>query len=160
MRRNPRFLWLLTGLFALLPICNGCALKGDPVPPKIKLPTAINDLRVESLREGILLAWSVDPLEKIGTFRILRTEPVPGIVACPGCPQEYRPLRTIPLTDTGLRSEEGKKYYYIDWDVRDGYFYSYRIALCDKSERCGALSNEAGLIHGKEIPELMRINAK
>jgi hypothetical protein len=147
MRRNPRSLWLWTEIFALLLICIGCGLKTDPVPPKIKLPAAIIDLTVESSREGIVLAWSLDPLEKIGTFRILRTEPVPGVVACPGCPQEYRPLRTIPLTDTGLRSEEGRKFYYIDWDVRAGFFYSYRIAVCDKSGRCGEVSNEAGLIH-------------
>jgi hypothetical protein len=147
MKRNPRFRRLWIGLIALLLICTGCGLKSDPVPPKIKLPAAITDLSVESSREGILLAWSLDPLEKIGAFRILRTEPVPGIVACPGCPQEYRPSGTIPLTDPGLRSEEGRKFYYVDSDVRAGYFYSYRIAVCDKSGRCGPVSNEAGLIH-------------
>ncbi len=144
MRCNSRFLTFWTGLVALLLIYTGCGLKSDPIPPKIKLPAAITDLSVESSREGILLAWSIDPREKIGTFRIFRTEPVPGIVACPGCPQDYRPLRTIPLTDAGLRSEEGKKFYYVDGDVRAGFFYSYRIAVCDRSEHCGAASNEAG----------------
>jgi hypothetical protein len=138
-------LWI--GLVALLPICNGCGLKGDPIPPKIKLPAAITDLTVESSREGILLAWSLDPREKIGAFQLLRTDPVRESEACPGCPQSYRPLRSIPLTDTGLRSEAGKTFYYVDWDVRTGYFYSYRIAVCDRSGRCGPVSNEAGVIH-------------
>ena len=147
MRRNLPVLWLWIGLFALLLICTGCGLKTDPVPPMIKLPAAITDLTADSTREGILLAWSLDPREKIGAFRLLRSEPVLGSVACPGCPQEYRPIRTIPVTDIGLRSEEGTKFYYVDWDVRAGYFYSYRVAVCDRSDRCGAVSNEAGLIH-------------
>jgi len=135
------------GLVAPLLLCTGCGLKSDPIHPKIKLPAAVADLTVESLREGILLAWSVDPLDKIGSFRLLRSEPVRGSDACPGCPQTYLPLRAIPLTDAGLRSERGKKFYYIDWDVSSGFFYSYRIAACDRSGRCGALSNEAGAIH-------------
>lgn len=147
MRRNPWFLWLCTGLFALLLICAGCGLKGDPIPPKIKLPAAIADLSVSSSREGILLTWSLDPLEKIGTFQLLRSDPVLGDEACPGCPQNHRPLRTIPVADTGLRSERERKFSYVDWDVRAGYFYSYRIVMCDRTGLCGAASNEAGLIH-------------
>lgn len=147
MRRNPRFLRLWAGIFALPLIFAGCGLKGDPIPPKIKLPAAIADLSVESSREGVSLAWSIDPLQRVGAFQLLRSAPVRGNEACPGCPQEYRPLRAIPLSDIGLRSEEGKKFYYVDGDVRPGYFYSYRIAVCDKSGRCGALSNEAGAIH-------------
>ena len=147
MRRNPWFLWLWTGLFTLLLICTGCGLKGDPIPPKIKLPAAIADLSVSSSREGVLLTWSLDPLEKIGTFQLLRSDPVLGNEACPGCPQNYRPLRTIPVANTGLRSEGERKFSYVDWDVRAGYFYSYRIVVCDRTGRCGAASNEAGLIH-------------
>lgn len=145
--RTARFRWLWIGLIALLPLYGGCGLKSDPIPPRIKPPAAIADLTVESSREGILLSWSVDPRERIGTFRLLRTEPVRQSEACPGCPQEYRPIRTIPLTDAGLRSEEGKKFYYVDWDVRAGFFYSYRIAVCDRSGSCGPVSNEAGVIH-------------
>jgi hypothetical protein len=147
MRRNPRFLRSCIGLITLLLISTGCGLKTDPAPPKIKLPAAITDLSVDSSREGILLAWSLDPREKIGSFRVLRSEPVRASEACPGCLQVYRPLRTIPLTDTGLRSEGGKKFYYVDWDVSTGYFYSYQIAVCDRSGRCGPVSNEAGLIY-------------
>jgi hypothetical protein len=147
MRLKPWFLWLWTGLFALLLICTGCGLKSDPIPPKIKPPATIADLSVSSSREGVLLTWSLDPLEKVGTFQLLRSDPVLGSEACPGCPQDYRPLRTIPVADTGMRSERERKFSYVDWDVRAGYFYSYKIMVCDRTGRCGAVSNEAGLIH-------------
>jgi hypothetical protein len=147
MRRNPWFLWLWMGLFTLPLICAGCGLKGDPIPPKIKLPAAIADLSVASSREGILLTWSLDPLEKINTFQLLRSETVQGSEACPGCPQDYRRFRTIPAADAGLRREGERNFLYVDRDVSAGHFYSYRIVVCDRVGHCGAASNAAGLIH-------------
>lgn len=143
---TTRFRRLWIALVALLPMYGGCGLKSDPIPPRMKTPAAIADLTVESSRLGVLLSWSVDPRESMGAIRILRTEPVRQSEACPGCPQEYRPLRTVPFADPGLRSEAGRKFYYVDWDVAAGNFYSYRIAVCDRSGSCGAASNEAGLV--------------
>jgi hypothetical protein len=135
------------GLFTLPLICAGCGLKGDPIPPKIVLPAAIADLSVASSREGILLTWSFsDALEKIGAFQIFRSETVRGSEACPGCPQDYRRFRTIPA-DTSLQRERENKFSYVDWEVRAGHFYSYRIVVCNRAGHCGAGSNEAGLIH-------------
>ena len=94
MRRDRLFYPLLAGLFVLLLLSAGCGKKGDPIPPRIKLPATIADLSVVSVKEGILLAWSLpDPLGRIGSFKLRRSETVEGSEACPGCPQEYRPLR-------------------------------------------------------------------
>ena len=151
MRRNPWFLRLWMGLFTLILISTGCGLKGDPVPSKIKLPAAIADLSAASSREGIFLRWSLtDPLEKIGTFQLLRSETVRGSEACPECPQDYRRFKTIPAADASLRREGERKFSYVDGDVRAGHFYSYRIVVCDRARYwgyCSAASNAAGLIH-------------
>ena len=148
MRLNPRFFSLWMSLFTLILISAGCGLKGDPVPSKIIPPAAIADLNAASSQEGVLLGWSLtDPLEKIGTFQLLRSETVRGSEACPECPQDYRRFKTIPVADTGLRRVGERKFSYTDGDVHAGHFYSYRMVVCDKKGHCGTGSNAAGVIH-------------
>ena len=148
MRRHRLFYPLLTGLLVLLLLSSGCGRKGDPIPPRVKLPAAIADLSAVSTKEGILLTWSLTgPLGQIGSFRFLRSETVEGSEACPGCPQEYRPLRTVAMTDDRLRREGERMFSYIDVEVSEGHYYSYRLVVCDPAGFCGAESNAAGLIH-------------
>jgi len=70
-----------------------------------------------------------------------------GEEACPGCPQDYRPFREVTPADGRLRREGATGFRYTDTDVKGGSFYSYRIAVCDRSDSCGEASNEAGTIH-------------
>jgi hypothetical protein len=148
MRRCRLFHPVLAGFFVLLLLSVGCGKKGDPIPPRVKLPATILDLSIVSAEEGILLAWSLPgPLEPIGSFKLLRSETVEGSEACPGCPQEYRPLRTVAMTDDRLRREEERKFTYVDGDVRVDHYYSYRLVVCNPAGLCGAESNPAGLIH-------------
>ena len=139
---------MMAGLLILLVPWIGCGKKGDPIPRQIKPPQAIADLNAVSRGKGILLAWSLpDPPEKIGSFKLVRSETVEGSEACPGCPQDYKPLRTLALTDDRLQRGEERKFSYVDWEVSVGHFYSYRIVVCDVSGFCGAESNAAGAIH-------------
>lgn len=148
MKVNPRYLLLWMSLCTLILILTGCGLKGDPIPPRIKPPAAINDLSAATSRGGILLGWALtDPLEKIGVFQILRSETVRGTEACPECPQDYKRHKTIPVADPTLRRDGEKKFSYNDADVDAGHFYSYRIVVCDRTGICSAPSNAAGLIH-------------
>jgi hypothetical protein len=128
-------------------IFAGCGKKGDPIPPRMKLPIAA-DLTATSLPEGISLGWSLAlSAEGIGGFKILRSATNQGTEACPGCPQDYRPFKEVALTDGRLRREGATGFRYTDTDVRNGSFYSYRIAVCDRAGYCGESSNEAGTIH-------------
>ena len=148
MSRNRLLFCLLAGLSLLILISEGCGKKGDPIPPQIKLPAAIVDLRVASIGKAIALSWSLTgPLERIGAFTLLRSVTTEGSEACPGCPQDYRPFGTLAIADNRLQREAEKGFRYIDTDVSEGHFYSYRVVVCDRAGLCGKESNTAGLIH-------------
>jgi hypothetical protein len=147
MRQNRPFLWLLTGFMMLLLICAGCGKKGDPMPLRITMPT-ITDLGARSLREGIVLGWSlIGSTDSIDGFKIFRSETSEPSRVCPGCPQDYRPFGTVTLADDRLKREGEKRFRYVDTDVRAGGFYSYRIAVCSRAGYCGKESNASGVIH-------------
>jgi hypothetical protein len=146
MRRSRLFSLFGAGLIVMILIIAGCGKKGDPIPPRVKLPI-IADLTAASLREGIVLGWSLDVrTEGIGGFKILRSVTSRGGEACPGCPQDYGPFTEVKLSDGRLRREGTTGFRYIDTDVRGGSFYSYRIAVCNRTGSCGEASNEAGMI--------------
>jgi hypothetical protein len=127
---------------------TGCGKKGDPVPPRVKLPAPITDLRVGSVSGGVALGWSINgPSGDVGSFKILRSVTLDGSQACPGCPQDYRLFGTLTPTDERLRREGEKGLRYLDTEVRDGGYYSYRIAVCNRTGQCSEASNEAGTVH-------------
>jgi len=147
MRRKRLFASLMASFIMMILVFAGCGKMGDPIPPRIKLPV-VNDLAATSLPEGILLGWSLDVRpDGIGRFKILRSVTIRGEEACPGCPQDYRPFRTVTPGDGRLRREGATGFRYTDTDVKGGSFYSYRIVVCDHSDSCGEMSNETGTIH-------------
>jgi len=146
MRRNRLFLGWLTGVIVLSLACAGCGKKDDPLPPQITLP-AIADLGTRSLREGIMLSWSLIGTDGIGGFKIFRSETLTENRVCPGCPQEYHPLGMVTIADDRLKREGETRFRYVDTGVRTGGFYSYRIAVCNRTGYCGEASNESGMIH-------------
>ena len=150
MRRSRLFSCFLTGLIVITVNITGCGKKGDPIPPRAKLPI-VADLAAASLPGGIGLSWSLDGrTEDIGGFKIIRSVTSRSGEACPGCPQDYRPFTEVKLSDGRLRREGATGFRYIDTAVRGGSFYSYRVAVCNRVGSCGDVSNEAGMIRTGE----------
>jgi hypothetical protein len=140
---------LFIGLLIAVLISPGCGKKGDPIPSQVKLPQRIADLSVESVPEGILLRWSLpgeDP--RIDSFRILRSETA-AAQACPGCPQDYRPLTMLKVIDDRLGREGKMGFRSVDMTVKADHFYSYRVSACDFRGQCGEPSNPAQRIREK-----------
>jgi hypothetical protein len=136
----------LAALLFVAMAATGCGKKGDPVPPRFISPPVIAGLAADSVAEGILLGWSAPgPIAGIDHFRIVRSEAIAD-QACPGCPQEYRPLATPKVNDPVLRHAREGTFGYLDSAVTAGRFYSYRISVCDSRGLCGELSPPAGLL--------------
>ncbi len=149
MRRQRLGYAILTGIFVALLLCWGCGKKGNPIPPRIVPPPAVGDLAVLSTERGIVLSWSLpESRRQIGSFRISRTTPVEAGEACPGCPQDYRPLRTLSLGDERLRREGERGFSHLDADVLVSHYYAYRVVAGGPAGICRAPANEAGLVHG------------
>ncbi|MBU0653251.1 MAG: hypothetical protein KJ649_02070 [Proteobacteria bacterium] len=55
MRRNRFFRLALAALWIGVLFVAGCGKKGDPIPPQVRLPTAIADLSAASSAEGIII---------------------------------------------------------------------------------------------------------
>jgi len=143
LRRHAILCGVLCGLLCgVLPLA-GCGKKGDRIPPRLAPLSAIAGLSAESATEGIELRWSAPgPAGAIDHFRIVRSE-VPADRACPGCPQEYRPLATPKPGDPALRGTGEGTFGYLDETVSLNHFYSYRVSACDSRGRCGEPSAPA-----------------
>jgi hypothetical protein len=145
MRSTNRSGRFLIACCLLILVIAGCGKKGDPVAPQAMRPAPVNDLAVGATAQGVVLKWSITtPRAAIGAFKLLRSETA-GEQACPGCPQDHRPYRTVSITDDGLGRQGERGFLYVDAAVRPGYFYSYRVAACDPAGSCSDLSNAAAL---------------
>jgi hypothetical protein len=133
----------LAALLLVAVAAAGCGKKGDPIPPRFIPPPPIAGLAADSVAEGILLGWSMPgPIGGIDHFRIVRSE-IPAEQACPGCPQEYRPLATPKVNDPALRRTGEGTFGYLDSAVSGDRFYSYRVSACDPRSHCGEPSAPA-----------------
>ena len=148
MRRDRLILVIAALMLVTVMIAAGCGKKGDPIPPRTKPLPVISDLSVGSVPSGIELRWSVSGTgDVIGSFKIGRSERAPEGGACPGCPQEYQPIGALNVRQERLPVGGKRDLSYIDGDVKEGHYYSYRIVFCASNGFCGGASNEAGLLH-------------
>ncbi len=144
MNRDRLFSAIAAVVLVLSLIVTGCGKKGDPLPPRVKLPKAITDLSAVFVPAGVEIRWSLSGKgETIGHFKILRSETAEDRRACPGCPQDHHLLTAVTVADSRLQDKGEDSFHYVDTAIREGRFYSYRVAACAPAGYCGDASNEA-----------------
>jgi len=123
----------------------GCGKKGDPVPRQQPVLQMIKNLGGEITEEGILLNWTLpDKTKKVKTFKIVRSEAVPG-EDCPGCPQQFVLLTEKDEATLRGGEKDPGKYVYLDRNIDPGRNYGYRIVWCISAKNCSPESNTADI---------------
>jgi hypothetical protein len=119
----------------------GCGKKGDPVSPRLEKIKAISNLTAQLTGDKVELRWSIEEqrFENI-RFRIFR-----GITEktdCHNCPQKYEALAELDAKDAKKVEGEQNTFLYDDMDLKQGWFYRYRIVIV-KISACSDISNTA-----------------
>ncbi len=129
-------------LAAVLILCAvsafwACGRKAPPVPPHLIIPR-VADLQARVAGNTIALTWTApDPRADVARTRVLRSSiEAPG--DCPGCPRNYAIIADLFPGD--IKPENGLANF-IDYNVKSGFLYSYKLALCDSAGLCGEESN-------------------
>lgn len=135
-----KFLVAVFILCALAVLSLGaCGRKAPPVPPHFVIHR-ISDLQTAVAGNDVILTWTApDPKTDAARTRVLKsTLQVPG--DCPGCPRNFEVLADLLPGD--IKRENGLAKF-IDYNIKSGFLYSYKLVVCDSSGLCGEESNMA-----------------
>jgi len=148
---------LLCFVVVLGSILHGCGKKGDPRPSGVAPPKAISDLKASLTDRGVVLRWTIQDGEGSSQrYRIERSELRAEAATCPGCPLQYAAMADITFNDPKLTKEKANVVTYLDFGIKAGYLYSYRVTVCDLYGLCSQVSNigevvvSPDYIYGKE----------
>lgn len=116
-----------------------CGRKAPPVPPHFVIPR-ISDLQARVTGSDMVLTWTApDQKTDVARTRILKSVlQVPE--DCPGCPRSFDVLADLVPGDVKRENELAK---FVDYNIKSGFLYSYKLVLCDSSGQCGEESNMA-----------------
>lgn len=137
MRKFPAAVLILCAVAVLS--LGACGRKAPPVPPHLVIPR-ITDLKAAAAETGMALTWTApDSKADVARTRVMRSAlKAPG--DCPGCPRDFEVIAELYPGD--IRTENGLAKF-VDYNVKSGFLYSYKLAFCDSSGLCGEESNIA-----------------
>ena len=121
----------------------GCGKKDDPLPPDIKIPESVKNLKVERIKFGIRVSWQMPEADQsLKSVKIQKSELETLRKDCPECPRSYSVIGDYLLNDP-LIVKEGTYLSYADTNVKSGWLYTYRIVACNQSGYCSEPSEPA-----------------
>lgn len=137
MRKLPVAVFILCAIAVLL--LGACGRKAPPVPSSFVMPK-ISDLQARVAGGTAVLTWTApdSKIDVAGTRVMKSALQVPG--DCPGCPRTYEVLADLLPGDIKFENGLAK---FVDYNIKSGFLYSYKLVLCDSSGQCGEESNIA-----------------
>jgi len=129
-------------LFLSLP--TGCGKKGSPLPPEGLVPQAVGTIKTKGTGGSLFISWTMpqknsdgSKLADLAGFKLYRKSGN----ECPTCPSESYPSYVdIDLEAPGAAIIEGRNITFIDTDLKEGKFYSYKVAPYNRSGYFGEFS--------------------
>ncbi len=135
---------LMAVIFFLTVFYLGCGKKGNPVPPEIKIPKAVNNLGVKITEGKIILAWTVPESDTdVAEFKIHRSALEIEGDSCVGCPRNFLLIVELSSGDPKLLKKAKGEINYFDSKIKKGFLYSYKIEICNSDGYCSSDSNIA-----------------
>lgn len=121
-------------LFLIETIVPACGIKGDPVPPSLVVPRAIQDLTVISRPEAVFLIWSIpqrnidsSPLRNLKGFHVYRLQETfssPSVVPDPG---RMEKIASVDYEYPSNARIQGRRVIFSDPDISPGNRYYYLV---------------------------------
>lgn len=117
-----------------------CGKKAPPRPSYFVIPQ-VSDLAAVASGKAVTLSWKLpDAKADVARTRVYRSELQTESGFCPGCPRNFELIAELLPVD--LKPENGLAKF-TDYNVKVGFLYSYKLALCSSAGICGEESNTA-----------------
>jgi len=136
MRKN---LWAgsLAILCGVLLFMVSCGKKGPPIPPKSKIPSAVQNINTNVQGSTVRLYWPVgDPgvseNRNIVSFRVYRSVRAATAARCPGCPMPFELAGEV----LAATASEAGTVEFVD-ELSPGNLYFYKIVPVSKDGVAG-----------------------
>lgn len=131
---------ILVIALVLCAVLAACGKKAPPRPPHFVIPQ-VSDLKAVASDKTVTLSWKMpDAQADVARTRLYRSELQTESGFCPGCPRNFELIAELLPGD--LKPENGLAKF-TDYNVKNGFLYSYKLALCNSAGICGEESNTA-----------------
>lgn len=145
MKHPLQALTIFLAIFSLfLSTLAGCGKKGSPLPPEGLVPEAVTTIKAKGTSGSLFISWTMpkkntdgSKLVDLAGFKLYKKSGE----GCPTCPSGKYPLyMDIDLESPGATIIQGKTITFIDSELQEGKYYSYKVAPYNKSGYFGAFS--------------------
>lgn len=142
--------WALWVAVLTLLALNGCGKKAPPVAPSQAPLAGVRDLAGALNQGAVRLTWNHLPENaKAAGYIVLRAQSALSKPDCPGCPQLFQKVATVPVSRSLSKQRYPLEFYH---DLAQGFKYTFKVRPYESSGGQGPDSNLVVITHPKTGP--------